>query len=243
MTPHATVFVVDDDPDVRDSLSLLLRTEGLPFEVYESAGAFLATFDPARAGCLILDNCMPEMTGLQLQTLLKDKGLSIPIIMITGRTGVAEAVQAMRAGAFDFFEKPFDVDALLARIRQALDDREQAGMLTRVARQLTPGDALELYRTILPRLILQILEHLDRSANVVLVRRVTDHMCREDVQVMLRESDHVRDAVVTELCSVLNDASVQRALDRRSLLEIMQTSGVIHHLATLEACLLRLKAA
>ena len=243
MTPDATVFVVDDDPDVRSSLSLLLRTEGLPCEDYDSAGAFLAAYDPTRSGCLVLDNCMPDMTGFQLQALLKQRGFSLPIIIITARTGVAEAVQAMRTGAFDFFEKPFDADALLARIRQALHDHEPAGMLTRVARQLTPDDALELYRTILPRLILQVLEHLDRSANVDLVRRVTEHMCRADVQETLRESDHVRDAVVSELCKVLNDGSIQRVLDRGSLLDIMQASGVTNNLATLEACLLRLEAA
>jgi len=121
------VFVVDDDPAMRASLSLLLGSVGLPVRTYATATAFLDAYNPSRRGCLVLDVRMPGMSGLQLLQALKARGADLPVIVITGHADVPMAVRAMRIGVMDFIEKPFDENVLLARVRQALDhDRHRA---------------------------------------------------------------------------------------------------------------------
>ena len=115
------VFIVDDDDDIRTSLSRALRTRGYTTQVFDSAPAFLAGYDTARSGCLILDYGLPEMDGLELQQVLVNRGRALPIIFITGHGGVSEAVRAMKFGAVDFLEKPFRQEVLLARIEAALE--------------------------------------------------------------------------------------------------------------------------
>lgn len=115
-----TIFIVDDDEDIRTSLSRALRTRGYETEVFASAQAFLDGYDPQRSGCLILDFGLPEMSGLELQQVLVNQGRSLPIIFITGHGGVPEAVEAMKYGAVDFLEKPFRQDRLIKRIDTAL---------------------------------------------------------------------------------------------------------------------------
>ncbi|HHB12771.1 MAG TPA: response regulator transcription factor [Chromatiales bacterium] len=130
--PAATpvVHVVDDDPGVRRALSLLLESNGLDVHGHDSAEAFLASYDPARPGCLVLDVRMPTMSGLELQHELKRREITIPIIFLTGHGDVPMAAQAFRAGAVDFLEKPFEAEQLLARIDDAvkrdLRNREKA---------------------------------------------------------------------------------------------------------------------
>lgn len=115
-----TVFIVDDDEDIRSALSRALRKRGYLVEVFESGQAFLQAFDGSRAGCLILDHGMPGMTGLELQQELITLGHKIPIIFITGHGGVPESVQAIKNGAVDFLEKPFRQSILVERIDTAL---------------------------------------------------------------------------------------------------------------------------
>ena len=114
------VFIVDDDEDIRASLSRALRTRGYSTQAFASAQAFLDSGEFEQTGCLILDFGMPGMSGLDLQQLLIKRGSSIPIIFITGHGGVPEAVQAMKYGAVDFLEKPFRQDTLIKRIDAAL---------------------------------------------------------------------------------------------------------------------------
>ena len=121
MNADALVYVVDDDESVRDSLALLLETAGFRVSVYETARGFLDKFDPQQPGCLLLDVRLKNHSGLDLQEQLSATGSRLPVIMITGHGDVAIAVRAMRSGAFDFIEKPFDNEALLDRIRQAID--------------------------------------------------------------------------------------------------------------------------
>ena len=116
-----TVFVVDDDKAVCKSLSFLLRTAGHEVETFPSAAAFLNAYDPGRRGCLVLDVRMPRMTGLELQQELNARGWRIPAILITGHGTVPMAIAAMKAGAFDFIEKPLRDDVLLESIDRALD--------------------------------------------------------------------------------------------------------------------------
>ncbi|HLA72202.1 MAG TPA: response regulator [Steroidobacteraceae bacterium] len=115
-----TVFVVDDDDAVRNSLRLLLKSAGFSTEVAASAQEFLSTYDAAQPGCLLLDVHMPGMTGLEMQHQLNVRGAAIPVIFITGHGDIPMAVEAMQHGAFDFLQKPFRDQELLDRVQRAL---------------------------------------------------------------------------------------------------------------------------
>jgi RNA polymerase sigma factor (sigma-70 family) len=119
----ATVYIVDDDPQVCESLSLMVRSVGLNAESYPSAETFLDGFrDTSDAPrCMVVDVRMPGLSGLGLQQTLAARGKAIPIIMISGCADIPMAVQAMSAGAMDFLEKPFNRRTLLARIQEAVD--------------------------------------------------------------------------------------------------------------------------
>jgi two-component system response regulator FixJ len=121
MANDKTVFVVDDEPDIRDSLVMLLDASGYRAKAYESAVTFLASDAPQSVGCLIVDVRMPDMDGLQLQQELLARHSLLPVIIMTGHGDIPIAVQAMKAGAVDFLEKPFDDDVLLDSVRRALD--------------------------------------------------------------------------------------------------------------------------
>lgn len=116
-----TVFVVDDDPGVGDSIRLLLRSVGLPSEVFSSAMDFLEAYETERAGCLVLDVRMPGMSGLDLQARLQEMGSTLPIIFVTAHGDVPMAVDAVKAGALDFIQKPFRDQELLDKIQEALE--------------------------------------------------------------------------------------------------------------------------
>jgi len=145
--PDKTVFVVDDDAAVRQGLRFMLRAAGYCVEALPSARSFLGEYDPRRGGCLLLDIRMPQMTGLELQQQLNVRGWRIPVIFITGHGTVTLAIAAMKAGAFDFIEKPLREDALLESIERALhwnnrayEERlERATLQIRVA-LLTPRE-------------------------------------------------------------------------------------------------------
>ncbi|HRW64793.1 MAG TPA: response regulator [Candidatus Competibacter sp.] len=114
------VFIVDDDAAVRDSVQELVESIGLRAEGYASAFAFLDSFQPRHSGCLVLDVRMAAMSGLALQERLNELGFKIPVIMLTGHGDVPMAVQAMKAGAVDFIQKPYRDQALLDSINAAL---------------------------------------------------------------------------------------------------------------------------
>ncbi len=121
-----TVYVVEDDEAVRDSLELLLRSDGKPVKTYESATAFLKDYSDQMAGCIVLDIRMPGMDGMELQKKLNEKHSILPIIFVTGHGDVPMAVDAMKEGAVDFIQKPYREEALLEKIEAALaQDREQ----------------------------------------------------------------------------------------------------------------------
>jgi two-component system, LuxR family, response regulator FixJ len=122
-TATPTVYIVDDDPQVCESLSLMVRSVGLDAKTYQSAEAFLDDGEDAAAAprCMVLDVRMPGLSGLGLQQTLVARNLKMPIIMISGCADIPMAVQAMSAGALDFLEKPFSRRALLSRIQEAID--------------------------------------------------------------------------------------------------------------------------
>jgi two-component system, LuxR family, response regulator FixJ len=116
-----TIFVVDDDEGVRNSLRFLLKSVGLTTRALSSASEFLDTYKPSQPGCLVLDVRMPGMSGLELQQQLNIRGATIPVIFITGHGDVPMAVDAMQHGAFDFLQKPFRDQDLIDRIQRALE--------------------------------------------------------------------------------------------------------------------------
>jgi len=119
--PPATVFVVDDDEGVRNSLRFLLKSLGLATRTLSSAQEFLDVYKESQPGCLVLDVRMPGMSGLELQQELNLRGATIPVIFITGHGDIPMAVEAMQHGAFDFLQKPFRDQDLIDRIQRALE--------------------------------------------------------------------------------------------------------------------------
>jgi len=149
------VYLVDDDEAVRDSLGLLFRSVGLDSVVFGSALAFLESYDPGRHACLVADIRMPGMSGLELQERLNERRATIPIIFITGHGDVPMAVNAMKAGAADFIQKPFRDQELIDRIHKALEsdkvNRERRAesnkILARIA-LLTPRENEVMQRVV-----------------------------------------------------------------------------------------------
>ncbi len=142
MAADGVVHVIDDDADVRQSLAFLLSTAGFAVRVHDSAVAFLKVLPEVKNGCVVTDVRMPGIDGLELQRRLGELELRLPVIVMTGHGDVPLAVEAMKAGAVDFIEKPFDDEVMLSAIRAALgrqaDDRERnartAAIHERIAR-------------------------------------------------------------------------------------------------------------
>lgn len=141
MTEAPIVHVIDDDAAVRDALKLLLNTEGHEVETHESPIEFLESLDRRDIGCIVTDVRMPEMTGIELLLKVREMGLTLPVVVISAHADVPLAVQAMKEGAMDLLEKPFDDEALLASVRSALAHSSgQAAQHTEtqeIARRLT----------------------------------------------------------------------------------------------------------
>lgn len=152
---NATVFVVDDDLDVRKALRWLIESVGLKTETFDSAEAFVDACSPAACGCLVLDVRMPGMGGLSLLENLSTFDIHLPVIVLTGHADVSMAVRAMKSGALDFIQKPFADQELLDKIWVALNENERflkerskrAEVAVRLAR-LTPRE-----REVLDRLL------------------------------------------------------------------------------------------
>jgi two-component system response regulator FixJ len=121
MPTNPVVYVIDDDEAVRDSLSFLLASAEIPVRTYESAKAFLDEMPDLSGGCVVTDVRMPDIDGISLLREIKQRGIEAPVIVITGHADIPLAVEAMRIGAADFLEKPFDDELLLASVRSALD--------------------------------------------------------------------------------------------------------------------------
>jgi FixJ family two-component response regulator len=153
-TQEQTVFIVDDDDAVRDSIQELVESVGLQAEGYASALAFLNAFQPQRPGCVVLDVRMAEMSGLVLQERLNALGSRIPVIVLTGHGDVPIAVQAMKAGAVDFIQKPYREQSLLDSINAALAVDAAARRLSRAA------DDLEQRLSALTEREREVLNHL-----------------------------------------------------------------------------------
>ena len=126
---ESTVYVVDDDKLARESLEWLIESVGLPVKVYDSGQAFLDGYRKEFVGCMVLDVRMPDISGMDLYAKLKQEGCTLPVIIMTGHADVDLAVRAMKAGAYDFIEKPYKDSLMLERIQSAiafdLDNRKE----------------------------------------------------------------------------------------------------------------------
>jgi two-component system response regulator FixJ len=146
-TAPSIVHVIDDDLAIRDALVLLLEAQGRTARAFPDAASFLADLDPSLPGCVVADVRMPGLGGLELQRHMKKSGIDLPVIIITGHGDVAMAVQALKEGAVDFIEKPFDEDVLARSIDDALDrgervfhERQATADIRARAAELTPRE-------------------------------------------------------------------------------------------------------
>ena len=175
---QGVVFIVDDDEALRDSLRWLLESAGLKVETHDSANSFLQSYYPGQSGCLLLDVRMPGMTGLELQEQLESRDVRLPVVIMTGHGDVAMAVRALKAGAMDFIEKPFDDELLLTSIQRALvldtEQRKnratQAEVLARLA-HLTRREHQVMELVTIGKANKQIASELNVSAKTVEAHR------------------------------------------------------------------------
>ncbi|GAA0573225.1 response regulator transcription factor [Caenispirillum bisanense] len=172
------VYVVDDDAALRDSLCWLIRSADLEVEAHPSADSFLRAFSEARPCCILLDVRMPGMTGMELQEELRRRGAAAPIVFMTGHGDVPMAVRALKAGAFDFIEKPFDDGIMLDRIRAAvahhrvlLEDRAQRQAVLARWQTLTPRERQVMRLVAGGQMNKRIAHDLDISLKTVEVHR------------------------------------------------------------------------
>lgn len=173
------VFIVDDDDvTVRNSLGLSLQSVGYRVKICESAGAFLKVYEPNQPGCIILDVHMPESTGLDLQEYLVSKRIYIPVIFITGQADVPTVVRAVKQGAVDFLLKPFDFEALLQSIQEAIEldqikrtERAQRDTIEERLASLTPRERDVLDKVIEGKLNKIIAAELEVSIRTVEIHR------------------------------------------------------------------------
>jgi RNA polymerase sigma factor (sigma-70 family) len=178
VSAEPVVFVVDDDASTRELLAWLMKRNGLRAEVFADARAFLEAYPRGQPGCLVLDLNMPGMSGLDLQQQLKERGVALPVIFLSGGADVPQAVQAVREGAIDFIEKPFDYKRVVERVMDGIarDARARAGseqrarLAERLA-QLTQREREVLDLVVAGRINREIAEALDISVKTVEAHR------------------------------------------------------------------------
>jgi FixJ family two-component response regulator len=176
--PSATLFIVDDDPEVRRALDRLLQSSGYNVQTFSSSREFLAAHDPTRPGCAILDLAMPELDGLQLQASLVASGCSRPVVFLSGNGSIATSVSAMRAGAVTFLTKPIEHRLLIAAVEEGLridaveraDQALQRDIVTRIE-SLTPRERQVFSHVVAGRLNKQIAADLGTVVKTIKVHR------------------------------------------------------------------------
>jgi FixJ family two-component response regulator len=197
---EATVFIVDDDAQMRESLRNLIRSVGLRVELFASAQEFVQSRHPDAPGCLVLDVRMPGLSGLDLQKQASEAGLEIPIIFITGHGDIPMSVRAMKAGAVEFLTKPFRDQDLLDAIQLALERsrkaREQQAAIEELRRRfalLTPREREVMERVVAGLLNKQIGAELGTSETTVKIQRhqVMEKMGADSLPELVRMADRL----------------------------------------------------
>jgi two-component system response regulator FixJ len=176
--PQPKVFIVDDDEAMVESIGFLLESINLPFESYTNTQEFLNTYNPSGPGCMLLDIRMPGMSGLTLQGMLKTHNIYLPVIFITGHGDISMAIQAMKAGAFEFLTKPFNDQKLLDTINQALaldtknrSKRLQFDTTAKLLKKLTKREYQVMELVVLGKLNKVVADKLDISQKTVELHR------------------------------------------------------------------------
>lgn len=195
MSIEPTVFIVDDDPGVRDSLKYMIESVGHHVEAYENARAMIDRARTPVSGCLVADLRLPGMSGLDMSDKLQELGVKLPTIMITGHGDVTAAVRAMKSGALDFIEKPFSDQALLDRITTALHmntaalaTAHEVAQVDQHYQQLTPRERQVMASVVEGRLNKQIASDLGLSHKTIEVHRahVMEKMCAKSLAELVR---------------------------------------------------------
>jgi FixJ family two-component response regulator len=207
-TRPATVFVVDDDPDVRRALARLLRAAGCGVSAFGSAAEFLSAYDPEAPGCLILDVVMPGIDGLELQAALRAAVCPLPIVFLSGSADIPMSVQAMKAGAVTFLTKPVEDSMLIAAVAEALKVDEvtrRAQSFDRPLQKrlstLTPREREVLAHVVAGQLNKQIAADLGTAEKTVKVHRsrVMRKMGARSVAELVQLANRVGIAVTPEI--------------------------------------------
>lgn len=201
MPLDAVVHLIDDDEAVRQAIAFLLTTSGFAVRVHESALAFLDALPSVQPGCIVTDVRMPGMDGLTLQRELKARGIELPVIVMTGHGDVQLAVEAMKAGAIDFIEKPFDDESLLSAIRVAID---------RHAKDFRRGDEVEAIKARLGTLSPREQEVLDG-----LLAGLPNKTIAHDLKISARTVE-------------VHRANMMARMGARSLAELVRMVFVVH---------------
>jgi FixJ family two-component response regulator len=214
MNEHAVVYLVDDEPCLLRALQRLLQAEGLAAQAFGSAEDFLRAHDPSQPGCLVTDLCLPGLDGLSLQRALFEHGSPRAVVLMTAYGDVATGVHAMKAGAVDFLVKPFDDEAFLAAVRDALArdqyDREVLRELEAVRGRLaslTPREHQVLEHVVTGRLNKQIAADLGITEKTIKVHRARA-MEKMGVDTL---AQLVRKTLEVELGTVIDSKGVDRA--------------------------------
>lgn len=200
MNQEPTVFVVDDDDEVRETLQWLVESVGLKIETFSSGQDFLDAYDPDRPGCLVTDVRMPGMSGIELQARLNALGRTLPIIVVSGYPDVPTAVRSMKSGAIDYVQKPFDEQMMLERIQMSLEKDAQTRRDTAVRahaaacfQRLSPREREVMDLVIRGRTNKEIARALDISPKTVEMHRahVMEKMEAESLAELVKISSRI----------------------------------------------------
>jgi FixJ family two-component response regulator len=193
-----TIFLIDDDVSVREGLTGLMESVGLPVQTFGSAQEFLAGMPVGAEGCVVLDISMPGMTGLELQREMNDSGISLPVIFLTGHGDIPMTVHALKAGAVHFLTKPVREDELMNAIRQALENdrntrsgRAEIRKLRERFDLLAPRERQVMWLVVSGRLNKQIAHELGVSERTIKLHRgqVMRKMCAESLADLVKQAE------------------------------------------------------
>jgi len=185
MTPKRTIHLVDDEESIRKSAGFMLKSSGFAVQTYASGIAFLKAVKTAEPGCILLDVRMPDMDGLEVQDVLADRGVTMPVIVLTGHGDIGIAVRVMKAGAVDFLEKPFEKAALLASIGAAFSRLDNSD-----ARALREAEAKVRVAVLTPR---------EREVLIGLVNGFPNKTIAYDLEISARTVEVHRANLMTKL--------------------------------------------
>ena len=175
-----TVYVIDDDPSIRELIVWLMRREGIAVRAFADARTFLEAYVPGAHGCLVLDLYLPGMSGLDLQRYLTEHGIGMPVIFLSGRADVPQAVKAVKGGAIDFLEKPFDYRSMVALVQESLRREAQARVLRRRAAEAAArlASLTQREREVLDRVVAGQLNRVIAEELTISIKTVEAHRAR-----------------------------------------------------------------